>query len=308
MYLWLNPAPPDWITPFDQAEAAGDCARQVELAQAVAEAGDPVALVYLAELIDSQRCGDLAEYELESVEEYQEDAYYFDLYLEGSGTWTLFVFRRLARFGIRAATSDTFGEAGFHARHFKYSLVCLWPFHRLFHIDPALIEAAMTPEDSPPGPLMRQRQACALAADSLARESYFETTLPRDLDLIDELLSADFVREYLPADYIRGRMIVVDGYTGPPSARDRNSSLYGRFNGESDIKLVAYEDYLPAQLFLAQAYENGLYGYELNPVRAHIWYGRAQENGAEVDDKIRELEEIMAKLPWPPGAAPPQPE
>ena len=64
--------------------------------------------------------------------------------------------------------------------------------------------------------------------------------------------------------------------------------------GEIRIDLAAYEDYLPAQLFLAEAYEKGLHGYEFDPVWASMWYEKAQKNGADVDDKIRQLEQLMS--------------
>ncbi|TDI64436.1 MAG: hypothetical protein E2O89_04185, partial [Alphaproteobacteria bacterium] len=64
MYLWLNPTPPDWMTPYEAAKAAGDCTRQIDLVTGVYSAGDPEAGRLMGELVATQRCGDIPAYGL----------------------------------------------------------------------------------------------------------------------------------------------------------------------------------------------------------------------------------------------------
>ena len=204
--------------------------------------------------------------------------------------WGLFVLDRLTGAVRNARTSDTWAQSWFHVRHAWYDITCTWRFNSDGHINPARVEQALWQHGQPLGQFMAARKVCGEMGFGLAQESYLETTLPRDLALVDSFVSAQLASRYPPSKFLKAQLILLHHYRDP----SLDAAAYDQQTGQGSLFSSAIGGYLPAQLMLAQAYEKGLYGHQKDLIMALFYYREAQESGAEVDDKIRLLEQLTS--------------
>ena len=97
----------------------------------------------------------------------------------------------------------------------------------------------------------------------------------------------------LPRPFVASALLRLAANAGLPEARfDRASGRLDEDGKGSQLKYLADEDYLPAQMDMVRRYTDGD-GLKKDNAKAYYWLSRAFQNGAKVSDRHRRLGDIL---------------